>query len=79
MPFDKYLIIKKAAEIDELMNRLNLITDINAAFSGGKEHVKQLESKLNVLLSIGPSDSDPILHLNPKDPNWKTKLLKYKR
>lgn len=75
MPIDKYIVLRKAAQIDEIMARLDMISDINAAFSGNKEYIEDLRKRFNSLTGNGS-----IVGLNDKkDPNWKEKLLKYKR
>ena len=37
-------MLKKAAEIEEVEGRLRLISDMNAAFFGGGDHVKRLQN-----------------------------------
>jgi len=75
MPIDKYIAVRKSAEIDELICRLNLITDINAAFNGNEKHIKSLTDRFNMLLG---NRNDPSLN-SPKDPKWAEKLRKYQR
>jgi hypothetical protein len=75
MPIDKYIVIRKAAEIDEIICRLNMITDINAAFSGNKTHVKELEQKFHKLIG----QKEDLILGNKKDPDWAKRLQKYKR
>lgn len=43
MPIDKYLYLRKAAEIEEISNRIQMVSDINAAFSGTKEKLERLQ------------------------------------
>lgn len=74
MPVDKYLIIKKAAEIEEVKSRLTMISDINAAFSGSTEYVKKLYFLLNQLTTLDREEN-----INPKSENWKEILNKFKR
>lgn len=76
MPIKKYLILRKAAEIEEIMRRMTMISDINAAFSGREDYIKKLRE--NYHKAIG----DTILHqsLQQKaDKDWKERLKKYKR
>ena len=73
MPFLKYLIIKRAAEIDELESRLALISDINAAFSGNEDHVKLLQK---ILVSLKGYEEQKEVKI---DKDWEDRLRKYQR
>jgi hypothetical protein len=42
MPLRKYLIVKRAAEINEIELRMQTISDINSAFSGNNDHINNL-------------------------------------
>lgn len=73
MPVDKYMVIRKAAEIEEISLRLRLISDINAAFSGNENHINNLQKLHSQLVGI-----DDFVSWD-SDPNWKQKLSKWKR
>jgi hypothetical protein len=72
MPIDKYLVLRKAVEMDEITRRLTVISDINAAFSGNKKYMQKLE-KIFYELS-GQKDVTW-----EADKNWKKRLLRFRR
>lgn len=74
MPYMKYLIIRKAAEIDEVESRLTLISDVNAAFSGNEDYIKMLKKLLKEL------KGHDIIEENVKPTmNWVERLERFKR
>lgn len=74
MPISKYLVIRKAAEIEEVRSRLTMISDINAAFSGSDEYIKKLLFLFNQIKGLDKEEN-----INPKDKDWENRLAKYKR
>lgn len=50
MSLRQYIITKKAAEINEIEDRLQTISDINAAFSGNNERINQLQKLHGILV-----------------------------
>ncbi|MDY0313756.1 MAG: hypothetical protein RBR32_01635 [Bacteroidales bacterium] len=76
MPIDKYLIIRKAAELEEISYRMMMISDGNAAFLGNEKHVKNLRKTYDQLM--GKYKVKEQLKAK-KDPDWKERLMKYKR
>jgi hypothetical protein len=75
MAIDKYLVIRKAAEIDEIIRRLDMISDVNAAFSGNKDHTKGLEKRFHRLVG---NNQETNLD-TPKDNDWVKRLSRFKR
>ena len=71
LPLDKYIVVKRAAEIEEISQRLKLISDVNAAFFGGGDHTKKLQQLYDKLMGHDVSWEN--------DPKWAEKLKKYKR
>jgi predicted sulfurtransferase len=72
MPYVKYIALRKAAEMEGISNRITLISDINAAFSGNKEHMQKLEKVYNALTGL-----DRIKW--QKDVDWEKRLSRFKR
>jgi len=71
MPIDKYLYIRKAAEIEEISTRIQLISDINAAFSGSDQKMNSLQNAYSKAMGF---------ELEWKaDFNWEEKLKKWQR
>jgi hypothetical protein len=52
MPIDRYLYIRKAAEIEEIELRIRTISDINAAFHGSGETLTKLQQIRTNLLGV---------------------------
>lgn len=73
MPIDKYMVLKKAAEIDELATRLQLISDINAAFSGNKKYTEKLFKDFDKIVG------NDIVVKWEKDKDAKERLMRWKR
>ena len=73
MPIDKYMVIREAAEVEEIRQRLVYISDTSAAFSGSKEHVNKLLKDYNMIMGYQE------ISFAPADENWKERLMKYKR
>lgn len=73
MPIDKYLLIRKAAEIEEISERLQLISDIGAAFSGNKEHFDKLKKLYDNLSGSG------LIIIKKPDSNWEERMGRFKR
>jgi len=71
MPIDKFNILKRAAEINEINSRLALISDFHAAFSGDNEHPRSLEK---IVKSIEGN-----LIFWESDPNWEERINRFKR
>ena len=76
MPYNKYRFLRKAAEIEGVRERLSLITDMGAAFSGNREHILDLKKLLKEL--TGKQILTNTETSNP-DPDWEKKLLRFKR
>lgn len=77
LSYSQYKIIRKAAEIEEIRERLMLITDMNAAFSGNKTHMTSLEKRFqetqkNIVAMEALENTVP-------DSDWKTRLARFKR
>lgn len=72
MPYLKYVALRKAAEMEGISNRITMISDINAAFSGNEAHVKRLENIYNTLTGLDRITWE-------KDINWEKKLSRFKR
>ena len=71
MPIDKYLVIRKAAEVEEITNRITLISDMNAAFSGSKDKLEKLQSMYTELMGFDVKWE--------ADPNWEDRLRQFAR
>lgn len=71
MPIDKYLYLRKAAEIEEISNRMQMISDINAAFSGSKERLDSLQ-KLYIEIMGFEIPCEP-------DRDWEERIRIYQR
>jgi hypothetical protein len=56
---------------------MSLITDMNAAFHGNKNHVDKLEKEFQAI--VGNNILEDSLKLAAPDPNWQEKLNKYRR
>jgi len=72
MPIDKYLILRKAVEMEEITRRLTVISDVNAAFSGNKKHMQNLERGFQKLIGQEEIKWE-------KTPNWKERLNRFRR
>jgi heme oxygenase len=77
MAYPQYKIIRKAAELEEIKERMALISDMNAAFHGNTKHVNNLEKTHqsiigNIVLEEALTNAKP-------DPDWQTKLNRFKR
>ena len=71
----QYRILIKAAEVEQIRERIHLIEDMNAAFNSNNELINSLRKDLREKTS-----GSIILPLNATpDPNWESKLAKYKR
>lgn len=71
MPIDKYLYIRKAAEIEEIVGRIQFISDVNAAFSGNKDKMVELQKLYTEAMNFEMEWQ--------ADPNWEEKLRSYQR
>lgn len=71
MPLDKYMYIRKAAEVEEICNRIQMISDINAAFSGSIERIKNLQKLYTEIMGFEIKWE--------ADPNWEDRLRQYQR
>ena len=72
MPYSQYRLLRKAAEIEEIRERLCLISDINAAFSGSKKHTDNLEKEYKRLTLGQKLNSEP-------DKDWVERLSRYRK
>ena len=63
--------------MEEIRERMSLITDMNAAFHGNKEHVDKLEKQFQTI--VGNNALEASLALTAPDPNWQARINKYKR
>lgn len=72
MPLRQYMLLKKAVEIESLIQRKIRIQDINHAFNNPKSLLKQLEQDLEKLIG---SDAKKNTISWGKDSNWKSKLM----
>lgn len=72
MPIDKYLYIRKAAEIEEIVGRIQFISDINAAFSGNKDKMTDLQKLYTQAMGFDALNWQA-------DPNWEEELKKFQR
>lgn len=73
MPIDKYLVIRKAAEVEEIIHRITLISDMNAAFFGSTDRVKDLQKTYTQLMGY-----EEVIKWEA-DKDWEIKLSKYAR
>ena len=71
MPIDKYIYIRKAAEVEEISERIKMISDINAAFSGSAERLKDLQKLYTKIMGFEVKWE--------ADPNWEDRLRAYQR
>ena len=69
----QYKLIRKAAELEEIRERLALIADMNAAFNANKKHINHLEKEFHKI-----AGHNHIVN-TPPDSDWKSKLLRFKR
>jgi hypothetical protein len=72
IPIDKYLILRKAAEIEEIAHRRVVISDLNAAFSGNKEATDALLKAYHEL-----TEGEEMLRNDKSDHDWEKKLGKF--
>lgn len=78
MPLNQYSILKKAVEIEILIERRMKIYDLNRAFHSPEDLFKQLEVELSKMLKeTGVSKSTGTVDWG-KDPDWMSKLKKIK-
>jgi len=71
MPIDRYLYIRKAAEVEEISNRIQMISDINAAFSGSNERLEKLQRLYIEVMGFEiPCEADK---------NWEERLKTWQR
>jgi hypothetical protein len=71
MPIDKYMVLRKAAEVEEIASRMQIISDINAAFSGNSEKILDLNKKYTELMGFE-------IEWKATE-GWESKLAKYAR
>lgn len=74
MPIDRYIILRKAAELEDITQRLMRISDVSAAFSGSNEHVDNLRRILTEIEGLGEED----FHWK-SEPNWQDKMKRFAR
>lgn len=69
MPIDKYMYIRKAAEVEEIIFRMQMISDMNAAFAGAKDKLTELHKTYTEIMGFDVKWE--------ADPNWEDKLRYY--
>jgi hypothetical protein len=69
MPIDKYLYLRKAAEVEEIVSRIQIISDINAAFSGNNDRLVDLQKIYTEIIGYDVNWKS--------DYNWEDKLKHY--
>ena len=74
MPIDRYIILRKAAELEDITQRLMRISDISAAFSGSMDHVNNLRKVLAEIEGLGEDD----FHWK-SEPNWQDTARRFAR
>lgn len=72
MPLKQYILVKKAAEINEVEERIQTISDINAAFSGSNDRISQLQKLRSRLMGFQDIKWN-------KDPDAKQRMMKWAR
>lgn len=77
MAYPQYKIIRKAAELEEIKERMSLIADMNAAFHGNKKHINSLEKTFQTI--NGNFVLEQTLQNVKPDPDWQTRLNRFKR
>lgn len=77
LPYSQYKIIRKAAELEEVRERISRIADMNAAFSGNKKHVDTLEKQFQEIFG-NKNMLKPLEQATP-DPDWQSRLNRFKR
>lgn len=63
------MYIRKAAEIEEIASRMQIISDINAAFNGPKDRMTELHRIYTELMGFDIEWK--------ADPNWEDRLRQY--
>jgi heme oxygenase len=71
----QYKVMRKAAELEEIRERMSLIADMNAAFHGNKKHIQNLEKSFQNILGNNKLEQA----LNTPDSDWKSRLSRFKR
>jgi hypothetical protein len=73
MPYREYIVLRRAAEINIIEDRISNIIDISAAFSNPKERVESLQKELASLRSNSTTSTDK------PTKNWQAQLSRFKR
>jgi hypothetical protein len=74
MPVKKYLILKRACEIESTASRISRIYDFNRGFNDPKPLLNQLNKELDQYLSKNVKGGKPSIDWKQKDPDWQSKL-----
>lgn len=73
MPVKKYLLLKRACEIESLSTRHTAIYDFNRAFNDPKPLLDQLQKEIDKRLAFSKKMKSASISWK-KDPDWKQKL-----
>ena len=63
--------------MEEIRERLSLITDMNAAFHGNNKHINRLEKTFQMILGNNALE-ESLKNVKP-DPDWQKRLNRFKR
>ena len=74
MPVRKYVILRRACEIESTVSRIARIYDINRGFNNPKPLLEQLNKELNQYLNQNVKGGKPSIDWKKKDPDWQSKL-----
>lgn len=74
MSFDRYLLLRKAAEIEQLNQRISDLSDLFAAFSGNGKHMNKLIQTLTKIQNV----SEDEIHFE-KDKDAVERMRKWQR
>lgn len=77
MPYSQYKIVRKAAELEEIRERTSRIAEMNAAFSGNKKLIDALEKRFQEIMNNRGVVA--VLENTKPEPDWKERLLRFKR
>ena len=75
MPLNKYIVLKKAVNIEAIVSRRTNIQDVNRAFHDPVPLMKQLEKEMLTLLHGKNNRSNTVSW--GKDKDWKSQLSKF--
>ena len=77
MPIKQYIILKKAVDIESIIQRRVNLQDINRAFHDPAPLMKQLEKELMTLLHGSKKKANNMINWK-KDADWELQLSKFK-